>query len=376
LLLDELIDARSFEELPNRAQFQEDLAARLRTAHLDDPERQVEALLEFQRVQRFRIAVADLTGRLPLMKVSDRLTDLAEIIVQQALAWAWAQVIEKFGAPECGATQTELRPAGVVVVAYGKLGGIELGYSSDLDLVFLHDSQGDVQQTHGTQSIDNATFFARLGQRLVHLLTMHSRAGRLYEVDIRLRPSGKGGLLVQSMRHFEEYQLKEAWTWEHQALLRARAVAGAQSLQRQFEALRLDLLRTAVRRDSLREEVRKMRERMRNELSKAKTGQFDLKQDAGGIADVEFLVQYWVLFWAEKHPEVAYYSDNIRQLESLASGALVSQEDVDFLTSTYRLYRERMHHRALDGASDLISSDDFLDERRRVIAIWNEVMGG
>lgn len=375
LLLDELIDARSFEQLPDRAQFEEDLAARLHTAHLDDPERQVEALLEFQRVQRFRIAVADLTGHLSLMKVSDRLTDLAEVIVEQALAWSWVQVSEKYGEPQCGARLDNLRPAGVIVVAYGKLGGIELGYSSDLDLVFLHDSAGEIQSTDGAQPIDNVTFFARLGQRLVHLLTMHSRAGRLYEVDIRLRPSGKGGLLVQSMRRFDEYQRKEAWTWEHQALLRARAVAGAQPLRQQFETLRLDVLRTAVRRDSLREEVRKMRERMRNELSKAKAGEFDLKQDAGGIADIEFLVQYWVLWWADRYPEVAYFSDNIRQLETLASGALVSQEDVDFLTSTYRLYRERLHHRALDGANDIVANSDFVTERAHVTKIWNEVMG-
>ena len=376
LLLDELIDTRAFEQLPDRAQFQQDLAARLRMTHFDDPELQVETLLEFQRVQRFRIAVADLTGRLPLMKVSDRLTDLAEIIVAQALAWAWAQVSKKYGEPRCGMTTDTLRPAGVVVVAYGKLGGIELGYSSDLDLVFLHDSQDEIQQTDGVSSIDNTTFFARLGQRLVHLLTVHSRAGRLYEVDIRLRPSGKGGLLVQSMQHFEEYQRKEAWTWEHQALLRARAVAGADLLCQQFEAQRLELLRTAVRRDTLRDEVRKMRERMRNELSKAKAGEFDLKQDAGGVADIEFLVQYWVLHWVERYPEVAYFSDNIRQLESLASGALVPQSDVDFLTSTYRLYRERMHHRALDGADDLISADDFVAERKRVTEIWNAVMNG
>jgi glutamate-ammonia-ligase adenylyltransferase len=206
----------------------------------------------------------------------------------------------------------------------------------------------------------------------VHLLTTHTRAGRLYEVDIRLRPSGKGGLLVQTLSAFEEYQRKEAWTWEHQALLRARAVAGDGRLCAAFESVRIDVLRHAVRRDTLRDEVRKMRERMRSELSKAKSHQFDLKQDAGGIADLEFLTQYWMLKWCDRYPPIVTFSDNIRQLESLASGGIVSQERVDFLTATYRTYRQRMHHLSLEGGDDVIADTEFVEERRRLIALWNE----
>jgi [glutamine synthetase] adenylyltransferase / [glutamine synthetase]-adenylyl-L-tyrosine phosphorylase len=375
LLLDELIDERLMNDLPTRASLQQDLQLKLQNADADDDERQIELLREYQRVALFRIAVADLSGRLPLMKVSDRLTDLAELIVQRALDMAWAHLIRRHGEPCCGNDATHTRKAGVVIVAYGKFGGIELGYGSDLDLVFLHDSSGAYQQTSGAQSIDNATFFARLGQRLVHLLTVYTRAGRLYEVDIRLRPNGRGGLLVQSLDGYAQYQHHEAWTWEHQALLRARAVAGDQSTIERFDAIRLDVLRKAVKRDGLRDEVRKMRQRMRDELSKAKLGEFDLKQDPGGLADIEFLVQYWMLYWADQYPPIILFTDNIRQLESLASGNLVPQATVDFLTSTYRKYRARMHHLSLAGNSQVISADEFVAERKRVLALWNEVMG-
>ncbi len=375
LLLDELIDERLFEELPSREQFKTELVERMESVRQDEAERQIDILKQYQRATLFRIAVADLSGHLSLMKVSDRLTDLAELILQQVSRLAWAQLTERHGVPECGPDETNLRPAGAIAVAYGKLGGRELGYGSDLDLVFLHDSVGEVQRTNGAQPLDNAVFFARVCQRLVHLLTVHSAAGRLYEIDTRLRPSGKGGLLVQSLTGFADYQRKEAWTWEHQALLRARAVAGGRSLREEFEGIRIDTLRTAVRRETLQEEVRAMRARMRNELSKAKSGQFDLKQDAGGIADIEFLTQYWMLKWADRYPEIIYFSDNIRQLESLASGDIVPQSDVDFLTATYRLYRERMHHLSLDEASGVIDAAEFVEQRARVVEMWKAVMG-
>jgi len=375
LLLDELIDERLFEALPSREEFKTELKERMEGARQEDPERQIDLLKQFQRATLFRIAVADLSGHLPLMKVSDRLTDLAELILGEVFALAWSQVTERHGVPQCGPDEAMLRPAGMVAVAYGKLGGIELGYGSDLDLVFLHDSSGEVQRTDGKQSIDNAVFFARVGQKIVHLLTVHSAAGRLYEIDTRLRPSGKGGLLVQSLHGFEEYQRKEAWTWEHQALLRARAVAGGATLREEFERIRIDTIRTAVRRDTLQEEVRNMRARMRNELSRAKAGQVDLKQDAGGIADIEFLTQYWMLKWADRYPEIIHFSDNIRQLESLASGNLVPQSDVDFLTSTYRKYRERMHHLSLDEGGGIIDATEFVEERKRVVEMWKSVMG-
>jgi glutamate-ammonia-ligase adenylyltransferase len=374
LLLDELIDERLLEEAPTRQQFACDLAGRRAAMQGEDPERQVEILRQFQSASTFRVAVADLAAGLPLMKVSDRLTDIAELIVQEALSLAWAQITERHGEPRCEGSDGAARTASMIVVAYGKLGGLELGYGSDLDLVFLHDSSGEAQRTNGPQPIENSMFFQRLGQRLVHLLTVHAASGRLYEVDTRLRPGGNRGLLVQSIDAFREYEFQEAWTWEHQSLLRARAVAGPQELRAQFEAARVEVLRKAVRREGLRDEVRKMRERMRENLSKAKPGQFDVKQDAGGVADLEFLVQFWMLKWAERYPETVTFSDNIRQLETLASGNLVPQDRVDFLVNTYRKYRQRLHRLSLDGAGKVVSEDEFHEERRGVIAVWDEVM--
>ena len=379
LLLDELVDERLLSELPGREALARELQAAMQQLQDEDPGRQVEALCHFQRAAVFRIAVADLTGRLPVMRVSDRLTEIAELIIERAMELAWRQITAQFGVPHCG-EGSHRRAVSICAVGYGKLGGLELGYASDLDLVFLHDSRGERQETDadatgsGARPIENALFFVRLAQRLVHLLTMHSAAGRLYEVDVRLRPSGKGGLLVTQIDAFGEYQRSEAWTWEHQALLHARAVAGAPALCAEFEHTRLDVLRYAVRRESLREEVRSMRERMRRELSKGGDGLLDLKQDAGGVADIEFLAQYWALEWARDYPPVAMFSDTIRQLESVASADLVPQATVDVLTAAYRAYRTRTHHLSLAGEAALVSAEEFVAERTAVKAIWDEVM--
>jgi glutamate-ammonia-ligase adenylyltransferase len=200
---------------------------------------------------------------------------------------------------------------------------------------------------------------------------MHSAAGRLYEVDVRLRPSGKGGLLVTNIEAFADYQRQEAWTWEHQALLHARAVAGAPELRARFERLRLEVLCHHVRRDSLREEVCKMRERQRRELSRGDALRFDIKQDPGGIADIEFLAQYWALLWAREYPPVATFSDTIRQLESVASANLVPQASVDLLTQAYRAYRAGTHHLSLEGAAPIVPAADFREARAAVIQLWN-----
>jgi len=334
----------------------------------------LERLRQFQRAAIFRLAVVDLLLRLPVMQVSDRLTDIAELIIERALSLTWQQLTPVLGVPMCGEGAAR-RSVRLCVVGYGKLGGMELGYASDLDLVFLHDSSGTQQETQGGRSIDNQVFFLRFAQRMVHLLAMHSAAGRLYEVDMRLRPSGKAGLLITSIDAFAEYQRREAWTWEHQALLHARSVAGAAELMQQFEALRLETLALHVQRATLREEVRHMRNRQRRELSRAAAGEFDLKQDPGGIGDIEFLAQYWALNWVREYPPVAFYADTIRQLESVASANLVPQTQVDVLTGIYRAYRTRLHHRWLDGLGAVVAAGDFLSERSAVTAIWDQVMG-
>ena len=376
LLLDELIDESLFDRPPDRAALAADLEQRMAglTGEADE-ERVVEQLRHFQRAALFRIAVADLSGRMPVMQVSDRLTDVAELILEQALESTWRQLTPALGTPMCGEGAAR-RPVRICAVGYGKLGGMELGYASDLDLVFLHDSVGGRQETEGARALDNQVYFVRFAQRLVHLLSMHSAAGRLYEVDMRLRPSGKGGMLITSIEAFGDYQRSEAWTWEHQALLHARGVAGDAPLRQRFEALRMEILRENVRRDTLRQEVRSMRDRMRQELARGGPGEFDLKQDAGGIADIEFLAQYWALKWARDYPPVAMFSDTIRQLESVASADLVPQSDIDLLTAAYRAYRTRLHHRALDEAQALVPVAEFHAERAAVLRIWEQALGG
>jgi glutamate-ammonia-ligase adenylyltransferase len=374
LLLDELIDERIFEVPPDRAALHADLEQRMAGADQSDEEQLVERLRQFQRASVFRLGVADLLARLPVMQVSDRLTDVAELIIERAMSLAWRQLTPQLGVPMC-LEGNALREVNICAIGYGKLGGMELSYSSDLDLVFLHDSTGARQETQGARVIDNQVFFVRFAQRLVHMLTMHSAAGRLYEVDMRLRPSGKGGMLITNVDAFAAYQQQEAWTWEHQALLHARSVAGAPILRARFERVRLEILSNHVRRASLREEVSSMRNRMRNELSRAGRGEFDLKQDPGGIADIEFLAQYWALWWAQSHPPVALFSDTIRQLESVASADLVPQDRIDILTGIYRQYRTHLHHRALDDKGAVVPASDFESQRQAVIALWDEVMG-
>ncbi|HLK71211.1 MAG TPA: bifunctional [glutamate--ammonia ligase]-adenylyl-L-tyrosine phosphorylase/[glutamate--ammonia-ligase] adenylyltransferase [Steroidobacteraceae bacterium] len=374
LLLDELIDEQLLEQIPDRAALAADLSQRLAGSDPEDEEQWLERLRQFQRAALFRIAVADLFARLPVMRVSDRLTEVAELIIEQALALAWQHLTQRLGVPMCGEGR-ERRPVRLAVIGYGKLGGWELGYASDLDLVFLHDSAGARQETEGARSIDNQVFFVRFAQRLVHLLTVHSAAGRLYEVDMRLRPSGKAGMLITGIEAFAQYQREEAWTFEHQALLHARAVAGSPELRERFEAMRLQILADCVRRDRLREDVRHMRLRMRHELSRAAAQQVDLKQDPGGIADIEFLAQFWALQWARQYPPVVRFSDTIRQLESVGSADLIAQATIDVLTSAYRGYRTCLHHRALDGLGAVVPEATLYAERAAVLAIWNRYLG-
>ena len=377
LLLDELLDERALTEPPGRAELAADLEDRLARVAGDDPERLVEALAQFKRAAVFRVAIADLSGSLPLMRVSDRLTDIAELVVGKAMQQAWEQMTTQFGVPTCrSAEEATPRAVQVCAVGYGKLGGIELGYGSDLDLVFLHDSVGVLQETAAARPIDNQLFFVRLAQRIVHILTVYSAAGRLYEVDVRLRPSGKGGMLITQIDAFVEYQRDTAWTWEHQALLHARAVAGSPALCARFEVERVRIIGEFVRRETLRAEVAGMRERMRRELTKAGAGQFDLKQDRGGIADIEFLAQYWALREGARHPAVVMFADTIRQLETLASGDLVPQATVDVLTQAYRAYRRRNHHRSLREEGAVIADSEFVAERAAVTAIWEATFAG
>lgn len=373
LLLDEIMDARLYSEGQNRVVLRDELAGRLAQLADSDSESRVEVVAQFQRAALFRIAAADFSGNVPVMKISDRLTDLAEIVLAEALNIAWLDTVARFGEPrflEDGAN----RAAGLGVIAYGKLGGIELSYGSDLDLVFLHNSRGDEQQTNGARPLENGMFFVRLARRLVHFLTTQTRSGALYEVDTRLRPSGKAGLLVTSVEAFDRYQRENAWTWEYQALLRARPVAGHAGVARDFERIRSETLVGRVKRETLREDVRAMREKMRGALDTGGDG-FDLKQGAGGIADIEFLVQYLVLRFAADEPALIHFPDNVRQLGSLGKAGILPRDEVAALQDTYRAYRLRSHQLRLDDRPPRVAGSDFREERDLVQGLWRHWLG-
>jgi len=292
--------------------------------------------------------------------------------LQAALDLSWFELTEKYGSPSCR-DENGLRKVEFAIIAYGKLGGLELGYGSDLDLVFLNDSEGETQHTDGEKQLENPVFLARLTRRIIHILTMATTSGSLYEVDTRLRPSGKSGLLVSSLAAFDRYQLEDAWTWEHQALLRSRAVAGSPAMRQSFEKLRKNVLTNYVRRDTLQKDVTDMRQRMRLELCKGTDELFDLKQDVGGVTDIEFIVQFLVLKEAHNHSELVHFSDNIRQLESLVQYDIMTADDKQVLTDIYRTYRSRMHHLSLAGSSALVPRESVAELSMAVKDIWDRV---
>jgi glutamate-ammonia-ligase adenylyltransferase len=372
VLLDELLDPRSLQTRMSRNELQAELEARLEGAPADDSEARIDGLGQFQRVSIFRVAVADFSGSLPIMRVSDVLTDLAETVLEYALTVAWDDLTAQHGRPFYE-YQGLRRPAGFGIIGYGKLGGIELSYGSDLDLVFLHDSRGEQQQTDGPKVLDNTRFFSRLVRRLVHFLTTQTGSGALYEIDTRLRPDGRSGVLVSSTEAFERYQEENAWTWEHQALLRARPVAGSATVARVFEQIRADTLTSRVRDDTLRDDVVSMRQRMRDTLDKSGEGRFDLKQGAGGIGDIEFIVQYLVLANAGKHRAVIHYPDNIRQLSTLAACRCLDEDTAYRLQDIYRAYRLRLHHLTLADAPLFVPEEEFVAEKHDVQRLWRSV---
>ncbi|CAI8922144.1 MULTISPECIES: bifunctional [glutamate--ammonia ligase]-adenylyl-L-tyrosine phosphorylase/[glutamate--ammonia-ligase] adenylyltransferase [Pseudomonas] len=382
LLLDELLNEGRLFKPPLAPELAAELRERLTRIPEDDLEQQMEALRHFKLAHRLRVAASEIAGSLPLMKVSDYLTWLAEAILEQVLALAWRQTVAKYGTPL--RTDGTLCDPGFIIVGYGKVGGLELGHGSDLDLVFIHD--GDPQaETDGPKSIDGAQFFTRLGQRIIHLLTAQTNSGQLYEVDMRLRPSGASGLLVSSLGAFARYQENEAWTWEHQALVRARVLVGSEDVGRAFEQVRASILGKARDLPTLRQEVSEMRAKMRDNLGSKSTAAgtganafevsapFDLKQDAGGIVDIEFMVQYAALAWSETHPPLLRWTDNIRILEELEKAGLMPVEDASLLREAYKSYRSAAHRQALQKDAGVIPGDQFADERRQVMRIWREL---
>ncbi len=370
LLLDELIDTRRLYSPLRRAELEAELDALLDPLDPEDLEQQMERLRQFAQGNRLRVAAADLTGAIPLMVVSDYLTDIAEASLERIVALTYRHLVQRHGTPAgVGAGAT-----GFLVVGYGKLGGIELGYGSDLDLVFLHGSDSVNAMTAGPKALANDQFYARLGQRAIHMMTTQTPSGQLYEVDMRLRPDGNKGLLVRSLASFAHYQAQEAWTWEHQALVRARPLAGDRGLYDRFARIRREVLCRERDPDRVRREVREMRAKMRASLDKSGGGRFDLKQGQGGIADIEFMVQYSILRWAYHYPELADWSDNIRLLESLGRLDLLPGTAATDLTAAYKALRAAYHRSALQDEPTRVAADVLLDSRERVAALWRALM--
>ena len=370
LLLDELLDPRRLYAPLRRADLEAELDSLIVPVAEDDLEQQMERLRQFSQGNLLRVAAADLTEVIPLMVVSDYLTEIAEVSVSRVLALTFAHLSGKHGRP--GGIADE--GTGFLVLGYGKLGGIELGYGSDLDLVFVHGSDAVNAETSGPKPISNDQFYVRLGQRMIHMMTAQTPSGQLYEMDMRLRPDGSKGLLARSLASFAEYQARNAWTWEHQALVRARPVAGDRSLAARFDQVRRRVLCMAREPDGLRRDVREMRERMRANLDKTGKGRFDLKQGPGGIADIEFMVQYSVLRWASRYPELTDWTDNIRLLETLAHLDLLPGTAAADLTGAYKDLRAAYHRSALQEQPTSIRDDRLVGPREQVRTWWRELM--
>jgi glutamate-ammonia-ligase adenylyltransferase len=353
ILLDELLDSRNLHEEPNWPLLEAPLKRQLAEA-TGDRERQMDTLRHFKHAQTLRLLALDLGSELTLERLSDHLSALADLILAATLELTWNDLKGR----HCDEPR-------FIIVAYGKLGGKELGYASDLDLIFLH-------QDAATEAPVN---YARLAQRMNSALSSVTAAGVLYETDLRLRPDGASGLLVSPLESFAAYQHDHAWVWEHQALTRARFVAGDRALGRAFEALRAEVLRRPRALDRLRQEIVSMRQTMLEAHPNA-SGQFDVKHDRGGLIDVEFIVQYLVLGYAHQHAELTGNIGNLALLKLAASLGLIEQGAAQAVRAAYRRYRTLQHALRLQGGRYArVDSAEIADEKRVVTALWKSVLG-
>jgi glutamate-ammonia-ligase adenylyltransferase len=375
VLLDELL--RPLSSPPSKAELTDRLRQSLLRAATDDLDEQLVTVQSFKQEQMLVVASAELSGTLPLMKVSDSLTWIAETVLAQVLDMAWQLLVQRYGLPVNSAGESGGRD--FIIIGYGKLGGIELNYGSDLDLVFLHDGHADLDTNGGAKGacVNSGAFYVQLGQKILSLLNTHTINGKLYEIDLRLRPSGASGSLVTTPEAFTRYQRENAWTWEHQALIRARVVAGHPALGKRFDAIRNDILGMARDRQQLAQDIVSMRAKMRQQLgSKPAAAVFHLKHDAGGLVDIEFIVQYLVLAHAPDDPRLLQWSDNMRLLDLFAQTSILPADDAHALQEAYIEYRSLLHKRALDNADDHLAADAFLVQRERVSSVWQRLFAG
>ena len=355
ILLDEVLDPRFYDIATDWAHFEKEVELRLADC-VGDTEREMDILRESHHAQVFRLLAQDIAGLQTVERLADHLTRLADIVVKMSLELCWSKLKSRHPHPE--------NPPKFAVIAYGKLGGKELGYGSDLDLVFLHnDPEPDI-----------GALYARLGQRLSTWMSSQTSAGMLFETDLRLRPNGDSGMLVSTLEGFREYQLEKAWAWEHQALTRARFCAGDADLGAQFETLRIEILRQPRDLAKLREDVLLMRKRMLDAHASNSADFFDLKQDPGGLIDVEFIVQYLVLGFAHQHERLCGNLGNIALLGIAAELGLIPQNLADPVRDTYREFRRQQHAFRLDGISGARVERAAYEQRIGIVtALWSHV---
>jgi glutamate-ammonia-ligase adenylyltransferase len=372
LLLDELLDPISTSLSVTRESLADEIRQRLTPVDSDDLEQQMEVLRELRQAQTLKVAAADVLEHVATGDVARQLCVIAEAMLDTVVTLAENGLRAKYGAPspeQEGGGRAEFG-----IVAYGKLGSYELGYHSDLDLVFLHEGAALHGMTHGgDRSLPNQQYYGRLGQRIVHMLTTQTQSGVIYEIDTRLRPSGRSGPLVTSLRAYHSYQLEKAWTWEHQALVRARMVNGSEALNRRFEAIRFEVLTQARDPEALKRDICTMRQKMVDARDRSDSDSFDLKQGLGGIVDIEFIVQYYVLRWANLHPDLTGPRSSLEVLDVLEAMGLVSTAEHQILADAYRLYLATEHRLKLAEQASLVSGEDLADSRRMVAELWQRL---
>lgn len=363
-VIDELADTRLLHERFDRAAFMRELQERHQAwvrSGQDDEESLLDTLRRAHHAEVFRTLVRDVEGRLSVEEVADDLSALADAVLQTVLAWAWANYRQRH----------REQPA-LAVIAYGKLGGKELGYGGDLDVVFLYD---DAEEDDPDRSQEIYAGFVR---KIITWLTLRTPAGELFEIDTALRPNGNSGLLVTSVSAFERYQAgrggNTAWTWEHQALTRARFAAGAVSVAPRFEAARAGVIATPRDAMALREEIRAMREKVRRAHA-VKAGRFDVKHSPGGMMDVEFAVQYLVLAHGADHPALVANSGNIALLGAAEDASLLPAGMGTAAADAYRALRRTQHRARLDEQPTHFEPEAFAPARDAVLALWHRVFG-
>ncbi len=370
LVIDELIHENHEQVDPDAEQVRDELNYAI--SQCVDANSKIQKLMDFKNAMMFRTASADLQEKIRLMHVSDQLTWTAEAIIEVVLALCWQEMTDKYGKPTYHHHDTCFN-AEFGVIAYGKLGGLEMGYGSDLDLVFLHSSQGTQQVTDGEKPIANDVFFTRLVGKFNNYMTTMTASGKLYEVDIRLRPSGQSGMLTHSLNAFEKYQKDKAWTWEHQALVRARFIAGGETIRTGFDRIRQTIIAEDRDATRLRDSVLDMRAKMRQSYKRPEAGMVHVKHCRGGVTDIEFIVQYLLLKHTKDYRHLIRCSDNMRQLAALELFGVLRSADASDLRNVYRQFRFWIHHRQLLGQPAVAPVERFERQMADVRRIWDKV---